>query len=352
MRESERGQTIPIWAFGVLTTLVLLAMALSYGSTLRWQIRAQNAADAAARGLLAVQTNQWNQTIAILHATAIEEYRIRAIMNDLLLTIKGSGGCDNTPGDTGSQTCTAMYTALRQQYLNALQRYTSDIQILNRASFPSQSTQITQMQAALALYQSSTNCGKANGGDCAFNYTLVNVTPRSDQYLEDVYADCCAFAVGGGTSGNPKTDLAPLKVEVIACANVPSIFPAVFKFQPQQFQAIGRAAATSIMSTQEFMYVGSVINPATGQVFQPSEYPESTSNTAVLSGNDANYRVDYGGNPNDTSNYGNPAVSDGKWGFTYTPANPGILAATGWWQAMAIKPFMGQLQTGTNFTCK
>ncbi len=350
MNHSQRGQTLPIWAFGSLTTLVLLAMALSFGSTLRWQMRAQNAADAAARGMLTVQTSQWNETIAQLHAAAVEEYRIRYIINDLLEVISGSGGCDSKPGDEGPATCTAIYASLRQNYLDALTRYTNDIALLHRISYPSQEDQVEAIAAALTLYQQ--NCGKPNGGDCAFNYSLVGYQPRADSYVEDVYSDCCAFAVGGGTSVTPKPDLSPLELEIVACANVQPLLGSFFKFTPQTYQAVGRAAATSIMSTQEFMYVGSINNPVSGQVFQPSEYPDSTAGTSVFGNGDPNYRIDFGGNPDNPYNQGNPAVSDGKWGFTYTPRDQGILEATGWWQAMAIKPFSGQLSSGTSFTCK
>ncbi len=350
MRHYERGQTLPVWAFGSLATLVLLFMALSFGSNLRWQMRAQNAADAAARGLLAAQTTQWNQTVATLHAAAIEEYRLRYVMHDLLLVIQGNGGCDSKSGDSGSTTCAAMYADLRQQYLDSLQRYTNDVALLNRISTPSQSQQLDTIKAALTLYQ--TNCGKANGGDCAFNYTLVGYQPRQDSYVEDVYSDCCAFVVGGNTSVTPKTDLSPMEIEVVACANIPPLFKSIFNFTAPTVQAIGRAAATSIMSTQEFMYVGSQYNPVTTKVFQQSEYPESSTGSAVFDNDDPSYRIDYGGNPNDPENAGNPATSDGKWGFTYTPKNAGLLAATGFWQAMPIKPFSGQLSSGTSFTCK
>ena len=146
------------------------------------------------------------------------------------------------------------------------------------------------------------------------------VTPRNNNYLEDVYADCCAFVVGGSTSGHPKTDLQPLQIEIAACATVPSMIPEFFTFTAPTFKAIGRAAATSIQSTQEFEYTGSINDPSTGNVFQPSEFPEATNGSAALSNNDPNYRIDYGGNPDNPYNQGNPAHSDGKYGFTYVPS--------------------------------
>ncbi|MBV9271290.1 MAG: hypothetical protein JO165_09350 [Candidatus Eremiobacteraeota bacterium] len=349
----ERGQTLPMWAFGTLMALVLIAVSMTYAQTLRWQLRAQNAADAAARGLLASQTSQWNETTSTLHAAAVEEYRIRYLMNDLLEVVRGSGGCDNVAGHTGSGTCGAIYSTLRQRYLDAVTRYTADVQLLQQVSHASQSDQVKAMQAALDVYQDPSHCNTAAGGDCAFKYTLIASQPRKDSYLEDVYSDCCAFVVGGSTSASPKDDLAPLKIEVVACASVTPVMPTFFNFKPQPFQAIGRAAATSIMTTQEFLYVGSIVNNATTKVLQSAEFPESTSNTSLgFAGDDANYRIDFGGNPSNTDNNGNPATSDGKFGFVYTPRDQGLLAATGWWQSMPIKPFSGALQSGVTFTCK
>ncbi len=338
---AQRGQTLPVWAFGSLSALVMLVMILDYGSALRWQIRAQNAADAAARGLLAAQTVQWNETNSLLHAAAVEEYRIRFILRDIDEVVGGSGGCNTHSDQSDAKSCDAMYINLRGQYLDAVQRYTSDVLLLNRVSKPTQSDEITQIQNALAQYQ--VNCGAVNGGDCAFKYTLISATPRNNNYLEDVYADCCAFVVGGSTSGHPKTDLQPLQIEIAACATVPSMIPSFFTFTAPTFKAIGRAAATSIQSTQEFEYTGSINDPSTGNVFQPSEFPEATNGSAALSNNDPNYRIDYGGNPDNPYNQGNPAHSDGKYGFTYVPSDQGLLVATGWWSAMAIKPFAGTL---------
>lgn len=246
----QRGQTLPVWAFGILTVLTLIAFAISYGSMILWQIRAQNAADAAAQGLLSVQATQWNQTTSLLAASAVEEYRTRAIMQALLMTIRGQGGCNSSVGATGATACSTMYANLRQQYLNAVSRYTADVLLVNRVTALTYANQITQIKAALALYQK--NCGQNNGGDCAFNYTLIAATQRDNAYLEDVYADCCAFVVGGGTvapsalSGN----LQPLQIELVACATVPSLFPSFFKFTAPSYTAIGRAAATTIQGTQ------------------------------------------------------------------------------------------------------
>ncbi|HEV3154401.1 MAG TPA: Tad domain-containing protein [Candidatus Baltobacteraceae bacterium] len=350
---AQRGQTFPVWAMGSLSCMVLLAMVLNYGNMLTWQFRAQNAADSAARGLLAAQTTQWNQTLTALHAAAIDEYRIRNILRDLDEVVNGEGGCNG--GDYHDiHSCDAMYLNLRGQYMDAVQRYTADALLIHRVATPNQATQIANMNAALTQMQKTGVCGTANGLDCGFTYALVGTQARDDNYLEDVYSDCCTFVVGGGTSSNPKPDLTPMEVEVVACANVSTLIPAFFNTQAPTFSAIGRAAATSIMANQEFMYLGSIVNPTTGNVFQQAEFPEGTSGSAVLanSENDGYYRIDYGGNPDNTWNHGNPAISNGKAAFTYSPANAGLLAATGWWSAMPVPTFKGTLTPGTQFQCK
>ncbi|HUY41911.1 MAG TPA: pilus assembly protein TadG-related protein [Candidatus Dormibacteraeota bacterium] len=345
---AQRGQTFPIWAFGTLTVLTMLALAMSYGQMVAWQMRAMNAADAAARGMLSVQTTQWNETEAALHAAAVEEYRLRVTMNDLLEVIHGDGGCK---GSTPS--CATLYANLRQNYLDSLSRYTNDVAIVGRVSTPTWSNQVSLIQSALSQYQ--TNCGTASGGDCAFNYTLVEATPRPSTYTEDVYADCCNMVVGGGTSGHPKLDLTPMQIEIVACARVTPWMPTFWNWNGSAVNVVGRAAATSIQDTQEFMWVGSMVDPASSSsaVFQPSEYPESSDDqTAGFSNNDRYYRVDYGGNPNNTYNPGDPSTSDGSGGFTYSASHPGLYVADGWWSTMAIKPFAGALSAGSSFTCK
>lgn len=348
-KHAQRGQVFPIWAFGTLTVLTLLALAISYGQMISWQMRAMNAADAATKGMLTIQTTQWNETEATLHAAAVEEYRLRVTMNDLLEVIHGDGGCSSST----SPTCAQLYANLRQNYLDSLTRYTNDVSILGRVSNPSWTSQVAEIQAALAQYQQE--CGSTEGGDCAFDYTMIQATPRPDTYTEDVYADCCNFVVGGGTSGNPKQDLTPMELEVVACANVTPLVPNFWNWGATQYQVVGRAAATSIMDTQEFLWVGSIENPdsATNAVFQPSEYPESSNDQSEgFANNDEYYRLDFGGNPSETYNTGDPSTSNGSNGFTYSAKYPGLLTADGWWTAIPIQPFVGNLTPGSSFPCK
>ncbi len=349
MRNRERGQTMPIWAFGMLTVLSLLALSYNYGNVIMWQMRAQNAADAAAQGMLTVQTSQWNETVATLHATAVEEYRIRFIVNDILQVVHGTGGCYQ---NNSFATCDTMYQNLRQAYFDATTRYSNDILMLERVSAPGYPEQIAAMKQLLSGYQA--NCGKTNGGDCAFSYALVHPEARANDFLEDVYSDSCCFTVGGGSRAAPTENMTPMQLEVMTCAKVPAPFPRIFNFNAAPTTVIGRAAATSIMATQEFMYAGSIENNLTGNaVFQPAEYPESATNRPVLSGNDRNYRIDFGGNPNNSDNVGSPLTAF-NFGLFVGGAqrDQGMLVATGWWTSLGIKPLPYAVAEGTDFTCK
>ncbi len=341
---------MPLWAFGMLTVLSLLALAINYGNMLMWQMRAQNAADAAAQGLLTVQTSQWNEELATLHAAAVEEYRIRFLINDILQVVHGVGGCDSSSGSTG---CDAIYQTLRGEYFDAVTRYTNDIQILQRVSTQTYPAQIAAMKAILGTYQ--TNCGTAKGGDCAFDYALVHAQSRADDYLEDVYSDANSSTVGGGSRSAPTEDLTPMELEVITCAKVPAPFAHFLNFNAAPTTVVGRAAATSIMATQEFMYAGSLQNNLNGnKVFQPTEYPESAQNRALFSNHDPQYRIDFGGNPNNPDNYGSPftAFSNGLFVGNGAQEDQGMLVFTGWWTSLAIKPLPYAVTEGADFACK
>jgi hypothetical protein len=94
MKHGQRGQVLPLWIVAILTTFAFTFLSLNYGNQIRMQIRAQNAADAAAQALLAIQTERWNMMTAMLYASSVEEYRIRHILDGILLAENGAGGCD------------------------------------------------------------------------------------------------------------------------------------------------------------------------------------------------------------------------------------------------------------------
>ncbi len=161
LTRSSRGQTLPIWAMGIATALVLGFGAMQYGEVLRWQVRAQNAADAAASAALSGQTQTWNEQLSLVYAAGVEEWRIRSLLTGLQAAAYNDPGCQPN--------CAAVYSSLRNEYMRAVNRYTTDVQLVNRTSQYTFAQAASDAQALVSQLQ--TNCGQANGGDCGFSYS-------------------------------------------------------------------------------------------------------------------------------------------------------------------------------------
>jgi hypothetical protein len=328
----SRGQTLPIWAMGIAGALVLAFAAMQYGEVLRWQVRAQNAADAAASAALAVQTQTWNQQLALVYAAAVEEWRIKNLLNGMQAAAYNDPGC-------AASGCQATFDALKREYMRAVARYTTDVQLVNRTS--QYTIAQAQSDAQAMVKQLSTNCGKANGGDCAFAYNVVRVQARTAP-VNTVEQDGGAWVINNpGTPATVKPDYTPAQIEVVTCAKVAPIVPSFLGFTPPTFTAIGRAAATSAGVTQEWIQPGYLTNPRTGQLFQPVEqYGPATTATGPNGWNW--FTVNYGGN----SAKAFPKLN----AYAERVKGPEFSAVTGWWNTVPMKPFTGALDMGT-VTC-
>ncbi|MBV8636605.1 MAG: hypothetical protein JO322_00845 [Candidatus Eremiobacteraeota bacterium] len=349
---ARRGQTLPIWTFGTLTAIALLGFSVNYGNSIYWQIRAQNAADAAAQGALSIQATHWNALLSDIHAAAVEEYRLRYLLRDLaIITSTNAGantGCTNSGGTTSCQT---IYNNLSTAFTAAANRYTTDVQLIQALDAPTYASDVASVTQAVANFQN--NCATQTGGDCAFSYTVVNPQPRT-LALHDVISDCCGATVGGALTAPAalNQNLIPLQIEVIACANVKPLFPAALSWSASPtFTAIGRAAATTLMATQEFMEAGGIVNPMSSQPFQPAEFPESNGSGPLFPDNDPNLRVDFGGNINRPwGNPGNPQTSTLGGTFTGGLGSEAMDVYTGWWTTISIPPYSGAL-TNSQYAC-
>ncbi len=352
-KHGQRGQTLPIWTFGTLTTLALLAFSVNYGNSLYWQLRAQNAADAAAQGALSIQATHWNALLSDLHAAAVEEYRLRFLLRDLAVVSSSNAAADTgcTTG-SGPTSCQTIYQNLSQQFTAAANRYTSDVKLIDSLDTPTYASDVAAVKQTVANFQ--TNCASTSGGDCAFSYSVVNPQPRT-LALHDVFSDCCGSTVGGGSTSPAalNQNLVPLQIEVIACATVKPLFPTILSWSASpNFIAIGRAAATTIMATQEFMESGGIVNPLSSKPFQPAEFPESSGDTPLFSNNDPNLRIDFGGNIDAPyGNNGNPQTSSPNGSFGGTLGNQAMDTYVGWWTTVSIPPYSGTL-TEAQYTCK
>jgi Putative Flp pilus-assembly TadE/G-like len=354
---AQRGQTLPVWTFGVLASLMLAFMVFNYGNSLRWQIRAQNAADAVAQGVMSVQAQHYNQMNITLHAAAIEEYRIRRTMNALLLVLRGNGGCVSVVGGTPVD-CAAAYQNLRANYIADVNRYTQLVQQMAQVTEYSPTQQQADMAAIVAQFQNSCVTGGSTGGDCVFKYTISTPTARPN--LSGAEVDAAGENNGDGLPlPSLPADLQPLQIEVSACAQINLPFQSFFHMNTSPFYAIGRAGAASAMVTQEWNNPGVMINPNSpggNKPFQPVEYPESATNTIPPS-----YSA---------SNGCTAAAADYDWYAVHwcansynaiyapPPGNPGGFAGiinsdeysvwTGWWSALPVAPVATFTPTSSN----
>jgi hypothetical protein len=245
IRVESRGQTLPLWAVAILSSLVLMFFAINYGNVLRWQIRAQNNADSAASTFVALQAETWNQVTALLYASDVEEFRIRKQMDNLYNIIHNSGGCypaldgGNPGGDTfdspggAGGSCEHAWAVLVPYLRNAVSRYTSDVTVLQSVIQNSSFTELydyndtgSDAYKLLQALNSRTHCMSPaaagsfspNSGDCSFTYNIVGVKKRggllaashdawhtqipNPGYQKLLQAQCGA---GFGATGKPPT---------------------------------------------------------------------------------------------------------------------------------------------------
>jgi hypothetical protein len=326
--ECQRGQVFPMWLGAIFAMLVVLFFTLNYAYVLRWQVRAQNAADAAAQAMLTLQTQQYNQLEMMLYASAVEEFRVRRLLNALLLAAHQQGGCPD------AASCESVYEGLRPPFLQSVQRYTNDVVVTNRiAANLNFDTMKADAQALLGRLGAASACDGGTGGDCAFDYDLIDLSPRTAG-LETVEMDALGILKPSFAEHTPAATVnpelfAPAQVEVAVCAVVPPLIDvSIFGFKPQPFRVIGRAAATAVMVEQDWMQPGRLINPITGGVFQPAE-----EYVPPPAGGYDWYAVDFGGNTTEAYETYNvfsaPLVSDE------------FSAQLGWWNAIPIAPYAG-----------
>ena len=368
----ERGQVIPVWIGAILTTFALMFFGLNYANAIRWQLRAQNAADAAAQGVLAIQTQRWNLMLQTLYAMNVEEYRIRHLLDGLLLAVNDSGGCTidltdytNNTEDFSNGTCSESYVTLNAAYIKAVSRYTTDVQLLNDISALSTDTAWSGDARLMVNHLSNaSNCNSMSvhtntqlynpsGGDCAFQYTIPSDGIAYRTGLEAVEMDAYGDLVPGlgrvatyHTNDSENAALfAPAKVDIVTCAVVPPVIPSFGPFQAKPYYAVGRAAAQAVQVEQDWFEPGALVDPIrnqlTNQFFQPTERYNGVEPNVQPTGNDW-YDVDYGGNVAIATSYlGEPYFSEPFY------VNE-MSARMGWWNAITTQPFSKQVSLASD----
>lgn len=334
-RHAERGQTLPIWTLAVLTALTLMFFTLNYANTIRWQVRAQNAADAAATAALSVQATQWNKLMALMYTADIEEWRIRHLIHAMYDVANGNGGCSMSGGS-----CLKIYQKLQPQYYKAVNRYTTDVKMMQSVASIGQSSQAAD--ATKIIQSIAASCGYGiKLADCAFSYHIVDYSYRAT--TQQAGKDAFYARLGDFTSpqdSTPVADWEPAQMEIATCATVqPLVNFSIFGYGPKPFTVIGRSAATNVSQTAEWFTPGAVINPATGTAYQLAENYDPADDTFASTSS-----------PRDWYETNYPSIP-----FTAAPAYDAYQATLGdtfdilmcWWSAIPELPYTLTAQTKT-----
>jgi hypothetical protein len=226
--EGRRGQTLPFWTLSIAASLTLLFFVTNYANTVRWGIRAQNAADSAASAGIATDANVHNQINTLEFAATVEETRMRYLIQAISNTVNHPSGCGSA--------CDAYYTSLVSAYTNAANGYSTITHAMQTGDNLTEGGLKNSPGSAI-----STIAGDCMLSDCAFTYTtLINSSAES--------------------------------VDVVACKNVPFLEPSLFGLgSGATFAALGRSVE-SVEPLAEAFVPGS-INPKTGQPYQADESP-------------------------------------------------------------------------------
>ena len=344
-RHAERGQVLPVWAFGIAAMLMLAMMVLRYADIVQWQIRAQNAADSAAQSVMALQTEQLNEMTSTLYAASVEEYRIRMTLYAMSNVVFGNGGCNL------DASCNTRYASLYTNYLKAVYRYRAEVELLSQITANMNfSTQQSDATALISKMSSPALCGQPGGLDCGpangpFSYTIVGGTGYQNRTpVYEVQQDAVVFILP--SEGNHMTPAVgvnpaytPNKVEVAVCADIPSPVPGFFGFAPATYRVIARSAATAVMREQDWFQPGSLQNPFNSVApyyYQPNEYPSGSTSTDGTTGYDW-YAVQFGGNAASAH-----PLTDG---YKFEVYSDDFTKFVGWWAAVPIRPYMGTQAT-------
>lgn len=236
-RHPERGQTLPVWTLGIAAMLALLFFTVNYANMIRWQIRAQNAADSAASAGIATDANMDNQADMMIYAEAVDEMRMRYLLQAMLNTVYVPSAC--------APACNAALAKLEAAYNTASASYATLAQDLKVGNNLSEGGLQNAPDKAIAAI--SSDCTIL---DCSFTYTT-----SFDDTHEIVY--------------------------VVACKNVATVGPAILGLAGgNTFTAVGRSAST-LTEVAEAFHPGGV-NPKTGLPYQPTETPTGAGAPAAM----------------------------------------------------------------------
>jgi len=266
----ERGQTLSFWLFGVLISLVLTFFVMNYTNTIRWHVRAQNAADTAAMASVSADANVGNQRTMAMYAVAINEYRLRSIVQSMTNAANSVGGCLPTADDTGYD-CDNAYDLQPAFYDKAFKKYKDSVDYLRRINAAPPPSGVLDSNGKPMAVNSATN-GSAGA---AFTLAASNTNCWNQGTWTNKVFDC-AFGYNANFAKGATGSIT--SVDVVTCRDVSATANLIFSGRTS-FRATGRAAA-ALRAVVDPDFTpgltadpGATPNPATGQkpMYQPIE---------------------------------------------------------------------------------
>ena len=214
---ARRGQSMPFWVLATLMALALTFLIYNYAQMVRWQIRAQNAADSAAVALLASDAQSANSLNTLLYALSLNDFKLSMVESAI------TNLTTNQPFCLTNSVCSQSYSALISDYSRyALEAPTiisditslgtiSDTLGLGTKSQPARNTFATGLLGALLPQNGSGGLCVDISTDCGFTYSVAVVSSS------------------------------PLVVDVVSCTSVPILAAGILHLPNGSFKAVGRA---------------------------------------------------------------------------------------------------------------
>jgi hypothetical protein len=268
---AARGQVIPIWTLGAVSLIAMTLFMINYANVMRWQIRAQNAADTAAEAAVVASAEGFDELSLVMYTTSVAEMRLRYLNQALLNNLQGLG-CSTTSD------CESDYNALVAELQKSIQTYDDSKAAL---VWLGENVNDRYFDSSNGAFETITGYQYADGRqDAACVSAGVACVNQTDQAFTYTPLDIDAGDVGFGT---------PNTAEVASCKSVPLISPKLIGLASgATFRAVGIGAFT-IVSVPETFTAGALGSASTtgGTAYQPVEYWAPDKNTY--------YAVDYSG---------------------------------------------------------
>jgi hypothetical protein len=284
-RNGERGQVLPLWTLGSLACLSMVLFLINYANIVRWQVRAQNAADSVTMGSLSTTANYYNNLTMAVYAATVAEYRVRYLDQALVNNLRGIG-CNASTVE-----CDADYDYLWRAYMNAQAAYvesTAEVIVLTGGQ-----DNVKQFQAAAAGAWEAIVPNTPNGasfldcgdGDDSYKVCTANTDTAFNYYPLDVPNEVGLNGATGSDVGIGKNN----RIDAVSCVDVPLVATGYLKLPIKSFRAVGRSALGLIPTPQVISNVGA-LGPV-GSPYQPTEDPVIASGGTDSGGN--YYKVDF-----------------------------------------------------------